>query len=150
MISCAYIQAAERNLAHGAHTRHITYKYLYPYLRQDPGTLFAPPLGFATSENVVESVVSALCVVGKIRLFPRALHQSQIQSRSYFLPSVGMLLDRGLTQGSLCALQELCPVPGAGSWGTTRGLPGQTHAAEVFNVSYAVQAPGLEQHLGVT
>lgn len=58
---CTYIQVAERTIVHeGAHTKPIAYKHLNPYLRQDPEALFAPSVGFATSKNVVESVVSAL------------------------------------------------------------------------------------------
>ena len=134
MTFSTYIQMAERTIIHEeAHIKPITYQHLDPYRRQDPKALFAPSLGFATSTEVVESVVSTLWAVGRVRLFLRPLHQSQILGGSYTVPSVGMLLD--------CprVLQKLSPVPGAGSWETTPGPP----AAEVLKVAYAVQALGL-------
>lgn len=143
MIFCTYIQVAGRAIVHeGAHTKPIAYKHLNPYLRQDPELLFVPSLGFPTSKNVVESAVSALWAVGRVRLSPRA-EQSQIQGGSYLVPSMGMLLDCGPTQGCPCALQKLSPVPGGGSWGTTHGPWGQTPTAEVFKVARTVQTLGL-------
>lgn len=150
MIFCTYTQVAERAVVNeGAHTKPITYKHLNPYLGQDPEALFAPSLGFATSKNVVESVVSTLWAVGRVGVFPKSLHQSQIRGRIYLVPSVGMLLHRGPTQGCLCALEKLSPVPAAGSWGTTQGHLGQTPVAEVFKVMLCKHW-GWEQRPGVT
>lgn len=61
MIFCTHIHVVERTVVHeGEHTKPIAYKHLNPYLRQDPEALFAPSLGFATTKNGAESVVSAL------------------------------------------------------------------------------------------